>query len=232
MTTTKPVTEIFTASELAILTGANPPTREQSAVITAPRGQLLVVAGAGSGKTETIANRLVYWVVNAGIVPEAILGLTFTRKAAAEMAARFSLRLDRFASLLESVQERRQTAEVNAVLKAADFDLNQLRQRFDTLVQRGMTPEMLRHPVSVSTYDSYAGTLLTEFGTLVGRESGFTTITDAARYQIMTDVVQSWTGALGTKREGENAENLVNILLSLANDTNSHLVDLAEMKQT
>lgn len=232
MTTTKPVTEIFTASELAILTGANPPTQEQSAVITAPRGQLLVVAGAGSGKTETIANRLVYWVVNAGIVPEAILGLTFTRKAAAEMAARFSLRLDRFASLLESVQERRQTAEVTAVLKAADFDLNQLRQRFDTLVQRGMTPEMLRHPVSVSTYDSYAGTLLTEFGTLVGRESGFTTITDAARYQIMTDVVQSWTGALGTKREGENAENLVNILLSLANDTNSHLVDLAEMKQT
>lgn len=232
MTTSKQVKELFSAADLAALTGANPPTEEQSAVITAPRGQLLVVAGAGSGKTETIANRLVYWVINAGIVPESILGLTFTRKAAGEMAARFALRLERFASLMESVQNRQQTAEVTAVLKAADFDLDQLRQRFDTLAQRGMTPELLRHPVSVSTYDSYAGTLLTEFGTLVGRESGFTTITDAARYQIMTDVVQSWTGALGVKREGENTEHLIKNLLSLANDTNSHLVDLAEMKQT
>lgn len=232
MTTSKPEKELFSAGELAILTGANPPTEEQSAVITAPRGQLLVVAGAGSGKTETIANRLVYGVINAGIVPEAILGLTFTRKAAAEMAARFALRLERFASLMESVQNRQQTAEVTAVLKATNLDLAQLRQRFEALAQRGMTSEMLRHPVSVSTYDSYAGTLLTEFGNLVGRESGFTTITDAARYQIMTDVVQRWTGALGTKREGENTENLIKILLSLANDTNSHLVDLAEMKQT
>lgn len=232
MTTSKPEKELFSAGELAILTGANPPTEEQSAVITAPRGQLLVVAGAGSGKTETIANRLVYGVINAGIVPEAILGLTFTRKAAAEMAARFALRLERFASLMESVQNRQQTAEVTAVLKAADLDLDQLRQRFEALTQRGITSEMLRHPVSVSTYDSYAGTLLTEFGNLVGRESGFTTITDAARYQIMTDVVQSWTRALGTKREGENTEHLIKILLTLANDTNSHLVDLAEMKQT
>lgn len=232
MTTSKPEKELFSAGELAILTGANPPTEEQSAVITAPRGQLLVVAGAGSGKTETIANRLVYGVINAGIVPEAILGLTFTRKAAAEMAARFALRLEHFASLMESVQNRQQTAEVIAVLKAADLDLDQLRQRFEALTQRGMTSEMLRHPVSVSTYDSYAGTLLTEFGNLVGRESGFTTITDAARYQIMTDVVQSWTGALGVKREGENTEHLIKILLTLANDTNSHLVDLAEMKQT
>ncbi|WP_299296489.1 ATP-dependent DNA helicase [uncultured Mobiluncus sp.] len=232
MTTSKPEKELFSAGELAILTGANPPTEEQSAVITAPRRQLLVVAGAGSGKTETIANRLVYGVINAGIVPEAILGLTFTRKAAAEMAARFALRLEHFASLMESVQNRQQTAEVTAALKAADLDLDQLHQRFEALTQRGMTSEMLRHPVSVSTYDSYAGTLLTEFGNLVGRESGFTTITDAARYQIMTDVVQSWTGALGTKREGENTEHLIKILLSLANDTNSHLVDLAEMKQT
>lgn len=232
MTTSKPEKELFSAGELAILTGANPPTEEQSAVITAPRRQLLVVAGAGSGKTETIANRLVYGVINAGIVPEAILGLTFTRKAAAEMAARFALRLEHFASLMESVQNRQQTAEVTAVLKAADLDLDQLRQRFEALTQRGITSEMLRHPVSVSTYDSYAGTLLTEFGNLVGRESGFTTITDAARYQIMTDVVQSWTGALGVKREGENTEHLIKILLTLANDTNSHLVDLAEMKQT
>lgn len=232
MTTSKPEKELFSAGELAILTGANPPTEEQSAVITAPRGQLLVVAGAGSGKTETIANRLVYGVINASIVPEAILGLTFTRKAAAEMAARFALRLEHFASLMESVQSRQQTAEVTAVLKAADLYLDQLRQRFEALAQRGITSEMLRHPVSVSTYDSYAGTLLTEFGNLVGRESGFTTITDAARYQIMTDVVQSWTGALGVKREGENTEHLIKILLTLANDTNSHLVDLAEMKQT
>ena len=46
---------------------------------------LLVVAGAGSGKTETMAARVVWLVANGLVAPDQVLGLTFTRKAAAEL---------------------------------------------------------------------------------------------------------------------------------------------------
>ena len=57
------------------------PTAEQVAVIEAPLEPLLVVAGAGSGKTETMAARVVWLVANGFVQPEEVLGLTFTRKA-------------------------------------------------------------------------------------------------------------------------------------------------------
>lgn len=70
-----------------------PPTPEQIAVIEAPVRPLLVVAGAGSGKTETMAARVVYLVANGLVPPGEVLGLTFTRKAAAELSDRIRLRL-------------------------------------------------------------------------------------------------------------------------------------------
>ena len=70
------------------------PTREQAAIIAAPVEPLLVVAGAGSGKTETMAARVVWLVANSYVRPEQILGLTFTRKAAGELAHRVRIRLD------------------------------------------------------------------------------------------------------------------------------------------
>src|SRR5690625_885369 len=71
-----------------------PPTDEQVAVIeAAPDEPLLVVAGAGSGKTETMAARVVWLVANKHVEPEQILGLTFTRKAAGELATRVRARL-------------------------------------------------------------------------------------------------------------------------------------------
>src|SRR5690606_39098989 len=58
-------------------------------VITAPLEQpLLVVAGAGSGKTATMAARVVWLVANDYVRPEQVLGLTFTRKAAGELGHR------------------------------------------------------------------------------------------------------------------------------------------------
>ncbi len=50
-------------------------------------GPLLVVAGAGSGKTNTLAHRVAHLVVN-GAVPDRILLMTFSRRAASEMARR------------------------------------------------------------------------------------------------------------------------------------------------
>jgi len=61
---------------------------EQLAVVRAPLGPAVVVAGAGSGKTETMANRVVELVAAGTVAGERVLGLTFTRKAAAELADR------------------------------------------------------------------------------------------------------------------------------------------------
>jgi DNA helicase-2/ATP-dependent DNA helicase PcrA len=80
--------------ELAKLLGLKYlPTDEQAAVISAPVEPLLVVAGAGSGKTETMALRVVWLVANGYARPEQVLGLTFTRKAAGELAHRIRMLL-------------------------------------------------------------------------------------------------------------------------------------------
>ncbi|MDP4972047.1 MAG: UvrD-helicase domain-containing protein, partial [Pontimonas sp.] len=70
------------------------PTAEQIAVIEAPsEGAARVIAGAGSGKTETMALRVLWLVANNYVEPDAVLGLTFTRKAAGELSARILSRL-------------------------------------------------------------------------------------------------------------------------------------------
>jgi DNA helicase-2/ATP-dependent DNA helicase PcrA len=83
----------YTPVELAKLLRLPAPTRQQAEVIAAPVEPLLVVAGAGSGKTETMAARVVWLVANSHVRPEQILGLTFTRKAAGELAHRIRARL-------------------------------------------------------------------------------------------------------------------------------------------
>ena len=60
---------------------------QQRAAVTHGGGPLLVVAGAGSGKTRTLASRVAY-LVATGVPPERILLLTFTRRAAEEMLRR------------------------------------------------------------------------------------------------------------------------------------------------
>jgi len=86
---------MYSPVQLARLLRLPEPTPEQAAVIAAPLGPLAVVAGAGSGKSETMAARLVWLVANGMVRPDRVLGLTFTRKAAAEFADRVRSRLER-----------------------------------------------------------------------------------------------------------------------------------------
>ena len=72
---------------LAAALGLPPPTDEQVAVIAAPARPALVVAGAGAGKTETMAARVVWLVATGQVLPEQVLGLTFTRKAAQQLGS-------------------------------------------------------------------------------------------------------------------------------------------------
>ena len=70
------------------------PTDEQRAIIESRYfGASVIIAGAGSGKTETMTQRVLWLVVNGVVSPQEILGLTFTRKAAGELGRRVRERL-------------------------------------------------------------------------------------------------------------------------------------------
>ena len=140
------------------------PTPEQAKVIAAPLRPLLVVAGAGSGKTETMAQRVVWLVANGLVAPERVLGLTFTRKAAAELADRVGDRLRRLrlAGLWEP--------EAGSGAPAGDG-----------------TP-------TVTTYHGYAGQLVRDHGLRHGYEPHARLLTPAGAWQYAADVVSRYAG--------------------------------------
>jgi len=83
----------YSPADIATLLDRFTPTEEQATVIAAPLEPAVVIAGAGSGKTETMAARVVWLVANDMVEPDRILGLTFTRKAAGELQQRIRARL-------------------------------------------------------------------------------------------------------------------------------------------
>lgn len=150
----------LSATEIAQAIGsAHPPTREQVRVIEAGPSPVLVVAGAGSGKTETMAARVVWLVANGYAEPGEVLGLTFTRKAASELATRVSTRL--------AALTRAGLWEPSAVSGAPTL---------------GDAP-------TVSTYHAFAGRIVAEHGILLGHESDARVISEAAAWQLAHDTV-------------------------------------------
>ena len=88
----------YSPEEIVEKLGLKPVTPYQSEIISSPLEPSVVIAGAGSGKTETMSNRVLYLVANDFVTPDQILGLTFTRKAAGELSVRIRKRLRQLAA--------------------------------------------------------------------------------------------------------------------------------------
>ncbi|OQS13904.1 ATP-dependent DNA helicase [Nocardia donostiensis] len=187
--------------QLAEALGLPPPTDEQAAVIAAPPGPTLVVAGAGAGKTETMAARVVWMVANRLVSPEEVLGLTFTRKAAQQLTTRIRTRLARLAGapLLRDLDP---SGELHASLAGAE-------------------PE-------ISTYHSYAGRLLSEHGLLLPVEPSAMLLTETQLWQLAHQVVRAWDGDLDIDRSPVAVTEAV---LALSGQLAEHLVEPEQLTQ-
>lgn len=64
---------------------------DQRLAVTAPRGPLCILAGAGTGKTRTITHRIAYLIQQGFVLPDQVLALSFTSRAAGEMRERLRL---------------------------------------------------------------------------------------------------------------------------------------------
>lgn len=192
----RPTEARFSPEELSVLLGEkNMPTAEQSAIISSPLTPRLVIAGAGSGKTATMADRVVWLVANGWVRPEEVLGVTFTRKAAGELASRIRAKLVALQRLVAG----------------------------DTAHQvfpEGLLSSDALEP-KVSTYHSFASGIVSDYGLRLGVERDVVLLGGAQAWQLASEVVEAYDGEYAHFRAAKST--LVKAVIQLAGECAEHL---------
>lgn len=210
MTTTTTVRPALSAHDVARLLRRDLPTDEQVAVIESPLRPALVVAGAGSGKTETMAARVVWLLANGMVAPEEVLGLTFTRKAAGELAERVRRRLRHLARA--AAAEGVHLPGLTVAEDAADGGAGLLTVARPT----------------ISTYNAYAASLVSDHGLRLGVEPAARLLGEAAQWQLASEVVESWTADLDSAAA---VSTVVEAVLTLSGALDEHLLEPEEARR-
>lgn len=193
----------FTPEQLSAMLGEkNSPTAEQSHIISSPLSPRLVIAGAGSGKTATMADRVVWLVANGWVRPEEVLGVTFTRKAAGELATRIRAKL-------AALQRIAAADTQNHVFPAGLLSTDALEPK-------------------VSTYHSYASGIVSDYGLRLGVERDVVLLGGAQSFQLASEVVEAFDGEYEHFRSAKST--LVKAVIQLAGECAEHLQDPAGVR--
>ncbi|GGI72759.1 ATP-dependent DNA helicase [Pseudarthrobacter scleromae] len=196
----------FSPEELSVLLGEkNMPTPEQSAIIASPLTPRLVIAGAGSGKTATMADRVVWLVANGWVRPEEVLGVTFTRKAAGELASRIRAKLAALQRLVAQDRMAQDKAE---------------RDNGHGVFPEGLLSSDALEP-KVSTYHSFASGIVSDYGLRLGVERDVVLLGGAQAWQLASEVVEAYDGEYGHFRAAKST--LVKAVIQLAGECAEHL---------
>ncbi|GAB2520798.1 ATP-dependent DNA helicase [Microbacterium petrolearium] len=230
----------LSADVIAAALGQPTPTAAQREVIEAPAGPALVVAGAGSGKTETMAGRVVWLVANGHVEASQILGLTFTRKAAGELAERIGARLQRIGEfdergLLPHLPEIVASGALERIAAAAPEAQRAVRRAvLDELAGAygtGWDPSrasgvagLLERP-RVATYNAFADAIVREHVARIGRDPEAALLSQSASWLLSRAVVMRADEA-GLDEIDPALSTIVEAVQRLAGDALDHRADL------
>lgn len=234
------------ASVIATALGLPRPTSDQTAVIEASPSPAIVVAGAGSGKTETMAGRVVWLVANGYVRADEVLGLTFTRKAAGELSERIQRRLatvaeyDRRGLLPHLVELESQGVLCRFWEQHADDPPRERLAHFTSLLDSlarelgaagsgaSRTAEEILQRPRVATYNSFADAIVRDHGARIGRDPDSALLSQSGSWLLARRVVVASDDVRLSERE-EAFSTVVDAVHRLAGEVLDNRVDLDEL---
>lgn len=182
----------------------NTDSAEQSAAITAPANKnMIIVAGAGSGKTYTMTRRVID-LIDRGVAPESILGLTFTNKAASELLARVA----------QAVSQRANASQQSFKASASSSNLSS-----NLSTNAFLKPEVM-------TYDAFFQSIVRQYGLLVGFDHNTQPLSDAGARELMKPLVNEYVDKHPEVVQWYKFDALVDDILALAADISCSMIGL------
>lgn len=186
----------------ALNLGYEPNKQQREAIEASYTSPTLVVAGAGSGKTELMSLRVPWLVANRIARPEQILGLTFTRKAAASLSNRVNANLRKL-----------RDNEVNPAMWPEELGVE-------------FTPP------TIATYNSYATALFRDYALQLGYDNDAVQLTEATAYQFARELINKRGAELapGLMDADFNDKTLAGYVTKMAAAMNENRVSAAEIE--
>lgn len=178
-------------------TRKNTDSVEQAAAIQAPTNKnMIIVAGAGSGKTYTMTRRVID-LIERGVAPESILGLTFTNKAASELLARVAQAVSQHSSEINKLINNGNSASSSGFLK----------------------PEVM-------TYDAFFQSIVRQYGLLVGFDQNTQPLSDAGARELIKPLVNDYVTNHAEILSWYSFDALIDDVLALAADISCSMIGI------